>query len=248
MTSGRNLCRQNALVMRISVCGSIWEFPEWEGRGHFPFNSFQTRARELRDSGSNIHFELFSFPARLRGVPHTHNTSRPALLRLSDYLLANYEKGVRPVRDWRKPTTVSIDVIVYAILSVVSAQPQSAGLRGGPFGVGDHVRPSHPLGSTVGVQVPTVPVVWHHGSGQTTAPTIHTDAHTRKLGSPVWLPLLHPCSQQVPHYKSFFTHCIMVTISLCKLCEGSDCPSHLHALGVLHRSWDTAGITKWWKN
>nr|XP_008529353.1 PREDICTED: 5-hydroxytryptamine receptor 3A isoform X2 [Equus przewalskii] len=56
--------------------------------------------------------------ARLRGVPHTHNTSRPALLRLSDYLLANYEKGVRPVRDWRKPTTVSIDVIVYAILSV----------------------------------------------------------------------------------------------------------------------------------
>uniref|UniRef100_A0A8C9KFX5 5-hydroxytryptamine receptor 3A n=1 Tax=Panthera tigris altaica TaxID=74533 RepID=A0A8C9KFX5_PANTA len=46
------------------------------------------------------------------------NTSRPALLRLSDYLLANYQKGVRPVRDWRKPTTVSIDVIVYAILSV----------------------------------------------------------------------------------------------------------------------------------
>ncbi|XP_057606959.1 5-hydroxytryptamine receptor 3A isoform X3 [Hippopotamus amphibius kiboko] len=46
------------------------------------------------------------------------NTSRPALLRLSDHLLANYKKGVRPVRDWRTPTTVSIDVIVYAILSV----------------------------------------------------------------------------------------------------------------------------------
>ncbi|XP_041627827.1 5-hydroxytryptamine receptor 3A isoform X1 [Vulpes lagopus] len=46
------------------------------------------------------------------------NTSRPALLRLSNYLLANYQKGVRPVRDWRKPTMVSIDVIVYAILSV----------------------------------------------------------------------------------------------------------------------------------
>ncbi|XP_008071510.1 5-hydroxytryptamine receptor 3A isoform X2 [Carlito syrichta] len=46
------------------------------------------------------------------------NTTRPALLRLSDYLLANYKKSVRPVRDWRKPTTVSIDVIVYAILNV----------------------------------------------------------------------------------------------------------------------------------
>ncbi|XP_032284025.1 5-hydroxytryptamine receptor 3A [Phoca vitulina] len=44
--------------------------------------------------------------------------ARPALLRLSDHLLANYEKGVRPVRDWRKPTTVAIDVIIYAILSV----------------------------------------------------------------------------------------------------------------------------------
>nr|XP_019608864.1 PREDICTED: 5-hydroxytryptamine receptor 3A isoform X3 [Rhinolophus sinicus] len=47
-----------------------------------------------------------------------HNTSRPALGRLSDYLFTNYKKGVRPVRDWRKPTTVSIDIIVYAILSV----------------------------------------------------------------------------------------------------------------------------------
>uniref|UniRef100_A0A2I3G2L9 5-hydroxytryptamine receptor 3A n=1 Tax=Nomascus leucogenys TaxID=61853 RepID=A0A2I3G2L9_NOMLE len=48
----------------------------------------------------------------------SRNTTRPALLRLSDYLLTNYRKGVRPVRDWRKPTTVSIDVIVYAILNV----------------------------------------------------------------------------------------------------------------------------------
>ncbi|XP_059248735.1 5-hydroxytryptamine receptor 3A [Mustela nigripes] len=46
------------------------------------------------------------------------NSSRPALLRLSEHLMANYEKGVRPVRDWRKPTTVAIDVIIYAILSV----------------------------------------------------------------------------------------------------------------------------------
>ncbi|KAI5282573.1 5-hydroxytryptamine receptor 3A [Manis pentadactyla] len=55
--------------------------------------------------------------ARHHGGLWTHST-RPALLRLSDYLLANYDKGVRPVRDWRRPTTVSIDVIVYAILSV----------------------------------------------------------------------------------------------------------------------------------
>ncbi|PNI40586.1 HTR3A isoform 3 [Pan troglodytes] len=48
----------------------------------------------------------------------SRNTTRPALLRLSDYLLTNYRKGVRPVRDWRKPTTISIDVIVYAILNV----------------------------------------------------------------------------------------------------------------------------------
>lgn len=48
------------------------------------------------------------------------NTTLPALLRLSDHLLTNYKKAVRPVRDWRKPTTVSIDVIMYAILSVVS--------------------------------------------------------------------------------------------------------------------------------
>ncbi|XP_036848497.2 5-hydroxytryptamine receptor 3A isoform X1 [Manis javanica] len=55
--------------------------------------------------------------ARHHGGLWTHST-RPALLRLSDYLLAGYNKGVRPVRDWRRPTTVSIDVIVYAILSV----------------------------------------------------------------------------------------------------------------------------------
>ncbi|NXT21205.1 5HT3A protein, partial [Syrrhaptes paradoxus] len=42
----------------------------------------------------------------------------PALCRLSRYLLSHYQKGVRPVRDWRTTTTVAIDVMVYAILSV----------------------------------------------------------------------------------------------------------------------------------
>lgn len=48
------------------------------------------------------------------------DSDAPALLRLSDSLLAHYRKGTRPVRDWRTTTTVAIDVMVYAILSVVS--------------------------------------------------------------------------------------------------------------------------------
>uniref|UniRef100_H0VHT4 5-hydroxytryptamine receptor 3A n=1 Tax=Cavia porcellus TaxID=10141 RepID=H0VHT4_CAVPO len=55
---------------------------------------------------------------RGKGTAQAHNSTRPALQRLSDHLLADYRKSVRPVRDWRKPTTVSIDAIVYAILSV----------------------------------------------------------------------------------------------------------------------------------
>ncbi|MBZ3869010.1 5-hydroxytryptamine receptor 3A [Sciurus carolinensis] len=56
--------------------------------------------------------------ARQKRTSQVQNSTRPALLRLSDHLLANYRKGVRPVRDWRRPTTISIDVIVYAILNV----------------------------------------------------------------------------------------------------------------------------------
>lgn len=55
----------------------------------------------------------------LQGNPEP-DPSTPALLRLSDRLLAHYRRGVRPVRDWRTTTTVAIDVMVYAILSVVS--------------------------------------------------------------------------------------------------------------------------------
>lgn len=44
----------------------------------------------------------------------------PALRRLSHSLLAHYQKGTRPVRDWRTTTNVAIDLMVYAILSVVS--------------------------------------------------------------------------------------------------------------------------------
>ncbi|XP_075630534.1 5-hydroxytryptamine receptor 3A-like isoform X1 [Balearica regulorum gibbericeps] len=44
--------------------------------------------------------------------------TEPALRRLSHYLLAHYQKGTRPVRDWRTTTNVAIDLMVYAILSV----------------------------------------------------------------------------------------------------------------------------------
>ncbi|XP_074160319.1 5-hydroxytryptamine receptor 3A isoform X2 [Sminthopsis crassicaudata] len=56
--------------------------------------------------------------ARKKQGTKAPNNTKPALLQLSDYLLTHYKKSVRPVRDWRKPTTVSIDVMIYAILNV----------------------------------------------------------------------------------------------------------------------------------
>ncbi|CAO2635179.1 5-hydroxytryptamine receptor 3A [Lemmus lemmus] len=53
-----------------------------------------------------------------RAATQARNTTLPALLRLSDHLLTSYKKEARPVRDWRKPTTVFIDVIMHAILNV----------------------------------------------------------------------------------------------------------------------------------
>uniref|UniRef100_A0A8B9U1W0 5-hydroxytryptamine receptor 3A n=1 Tax=Anas zonorhyncha TaxID=75864 RepID=A0A8B9U1W0_9AVES len=57
-------------------------------------------------------------PQRRRGTAVPADPDTPALLRLSDSLLAHYKKSTRPVRDWRTTTTVAIDVMVYAILSV----------------------------------------------------------------------------------------------------------------------------------
>uniref|UniRef100_A0A674HRU8 5-hydroxytryptamine receptor 3A n=1 Tax=Taeniopygia guttata TaxID=59729 RepID=A0A674HRU8_TAEGU len=51
-------------------------------------------------------------------LPALHCLRDPALRRLSHYLLAHYQKGARPVRDWRTTTNVAIDLMVYAILSV----------------------------------------------------------------------------------------------------------------------------------
>lgn len=58
--------------------------------------------------------------------------SEPALRRLAHHLLAHYQKGTRPVRDWRTTTNVAIDLMVYAILSVVSPPRVSAGRGTGP--------------------------------------------------------------------------------------------------------------------
>ncbi|XP_072472929.1 5-hydroxytryptamine receptor 3A [Notamacropus eugenii] len=63
---------------------------------------------------------IFLGPCEARRKQNTKaaNNTKPALLQLSDHLLTHYKKSVRPVTDWRKPTTVSIDVMIYAILSV----------------------------------------------------------------------------------------------------------------------------------
>uniref|UniRef100_A0A8D0EHY1 5-hydroxytryptamine receptor 3A n=1 Tax=Strix occidentalis caurina TaxID=311401 RepID=A0A8D0EHY1_STROC len=53
-----------------------------------------------------------------RGVAGGLAPAEPALRRLAHSLLAHYQKGTRPVRDWRTTTTVAIDLMVYAILSV----------------------------------------------------------------------------------------------------------------------------------
>lgn len=45
--------------------------------------------------------------------------SNATLVRLSEYLSDGYKTGVRPVTDWKRSTMVSIDLMVYAILSVV---------------------------------------------------------------------------------------------------------------------------------
>ncbi|XP_077162495.1 5-hydroxytryptamine receptor 3A-like isoform X2 [Paroedura picta] len=48
----------------------------------------------------------------------TARSSKATFHHLYDYLLSNYKKGVRPVKDWRRTTNVAIDLMVYAILSV----------------------------------------------------------------------------------------------------------------------------------
>uniref|UniRef100_A0A6I8S112 5-hydroxytryptamine receptor 3A n=2 Tax=Xenopus tropicalis TaxID=8364 RepID=A0A6I8S112_XENTR len=46
------------------------------------------------------------------------NSSNSPSLELYNHLLKGYEKGLRPVKNWRNVTTVYIDVVVYAVLKV----------------------------------------------------------------------------------------------------------------------------------
>uniref|UniRef100_A0A8C3Y5J1 5-hydroxytryptamine receptor 3A n=1 Tax=Catharus ustulatus TaxID=91951 RepID=A0A8C3Y5J1_CATUS len=59
-----------------------------------------------------------SLPLLVHACLGEHRPSEPALRRLAHHLLAHYQKGTRPVRDWRTTTNVALDLMVYAILSV----------------------------------------------------------------------------------------------------------------------------------
>ena len=83
-------------------------------------------------------------PAGTRRGGRTPEPAEPALRRLSHYLLARYQKGTRPVRDWRTTTDVAIDLMVYAILSVVSPLlPSRVGWGQLPAARAASARPQH---------------------------------------------------------------------------------------------------------
>ncbi|XP_069470330.1 5-hydroxytryptamine receptor 3A-like isoform X2 [Ambystoma mexicanum] len=51
-------------------------------------------------------------------TPNTTSCCQPTLVCLFNHLMADYQKSVRPVRDWKQPTDVSIDIMIYSILNV----------------------------------------------------------------------------------------------------------------------------------
>ncbi|XP_069802742.1 5-hydroxytryptamine receptor 3A-like [Dendropsophus ebraccatus] len=50
--------------------------------------------------------------------PHVLKPNTSALVELSDYLMNGYHKGVRPVKNWRRTTTVYIEIAINTILEV----------------------------------------------------------------------------------------------------------------------------------
>uniref|UniRef100_A0A4X2LL24 5-hydroxytryptamine receptor 3B n=1 Tax=Vombatus ursinus TaxID=29139 RepID=A0A4X2LL24_VOMUR len=52
-------------------------------------------------------------------ITHTHHLSNSTLHHLTQKLLKNYHKGVRPVQNWTQVTTVYLDLSVHAVLDVV---------------------------------------------------------------------------------------------------------------------------------
>ncbi|KAM9114034.1 5-hydroxytryptamine receptor 3B [Pangshura tecta] len=74
---------------------------------------------------ANVLAALQVLLARGEGIPvhrsSTTDAQRPrnsTLHRLTRHLLLNYSKGVRPVRNWSKATTVYLDLFVHAVLDV----------------------------------------------------------------------------------------------------------------------------------
>uniref|UniRef100_K7FMN8 5-hydroxytryptamine receptor 3B n=1 Tax=Pelodiscus sinensis TaxID=13735 RepID=K7FMN8_PELSI len=64
---------------------------------------------------------LFRWPCLITQRSSTRDPQRPrnaTLHRLTRHLLLNYNKGVRPVRNWSKATTVYLDLFVHAVLDV----------------------------------------------------------------------------------------------------------------------------------
>ncbi|XP_020845493.1 5-hydroxytryptamine receptor 3B [Phascolarctos cinereus] len=51
-------------------------------------------------------------------ITDTHHLSNSTLYRLTQMLLQNYHKGVRPVQNWTQVTTVYLDLSVHAVLDV----------------------------------------------------------------------------------------------------------------------------------
>ncbi|KAG9482187.1 hypothetical protein GDO78_011081 [Eleutherodactylus coqui] len=47
-----------------------------------------------------------------------NSTLKPTHVRLTEHLMHGYNKGVRPVKDWRKPINVYVDIMIYAVLGV----------------------------------------------------------------------------------------------------------------------------------
>ncbi|KAM4646513.1 LOW QUALITY PROTEIN: 5-hydroxytryptamine receptor 3A-like [Amazona ochrocephala] len=83
----------------------------------------QRSTRAMTPTALGVLLALLPLPSMLqsqgtRRQGRTPEPMEPALRRLSHYLLAHYQKGTRPVRDWRTTTNVAIDLMVYAILNV----------------------------------------------------------------------------------------------------------------------------------
>uniref|UniRef100_UPI00398F2DFA 5-hydroxytryptamine receptor 3B-like n=1 Tax=Pristiophorus japonicus TaxID=55135 RepID=UPI00398F2DFA len=74
----------------------------------------------MRSSSSRKEMALFPFLFCLFSGTFAYSASlqNSTLHQLTEKLLTNYNKGVRPVKDWAQPTTIYIDFILHAVLEV----------------------------------------------------------------------------------------------------------------------------------